>query len=323
MNEPKALRARTGLAVVLLTLTAVAGLAACGGGDPSLAESPLPAPTVTGTIVFENAVKAGIGGNGDIYVINADGSGLKALAEAPSWAEHPSWSPDASRIVWATYPVGSEDGRDATLWVMNADGSGKAPLAEDLHGDWAVWSPDGTQIAFSRNEGMGEQDIYVIDADGGDLRRLTSGSSDVAPAWGPDGRIFFLRSSKVFAMNADGSGLTQVTHDINASDFGLSPDGKTLALHDYTNDRIVAVAVDGGGSPVTLLDKPSGFIHPQGMLGKKWAPAWTPDGKAVVLTTDLSYSVHGTRLYIVNADGSGLSAVPGVETAIDASWRPE
>ena len=124
-------------------------------------------------------------------------------------------------------------------------------------------------------------------------------------------------------MNPDGSGVTQVTHDIDASDFGLSPDGKMLALHDYTNDRIVAVAVDGGGSPMTLFDKPSGFIHPQGKLGKKSAPAWTPDGKAVVVTTDLPYSVHGTRLYIVNADGSGLSAVPGVETAIDASWRPE
>ena len=122
-------------------------------------------------------------------------------------------------------------------------------------------------------------------------------------------------------MNADGSGLTQVTHDINVADFGLSPDGKTLALHDYPNDRIVAVAVDGSGSPVTLLDKPSGFIHPKGKLGKKWTPAWTPDGKAVVLTTNLHYGLHGTRLYIVNADGSGLSAVPGIETAIDASWQ--
>ena len=109
--------------------------------------SPLPAPTVTGTIVFENAVEPGPGGNGDIYVMSADGSGLKALAEAPSWAEHPSWSPDASRIVWATYPAGSEDGRDATLWVMNADGSGKRPLAEGLHGNWCAWSPDGSGLS--------------------------------------------------------------------------------------------------------------------------------------------------------------------------------
>jgi Tol biopolymer transport system component len=305
-----------------MVLVAMLALAACGGGQPTLAESPLPAPSVTGTIVFEKAVKPGAGGNGDIYVVNADGTGLKALAEAPSWAEHPSWSPDGTRIVWATYPAGSEDGMDAALWVMNADGSGKRPLAEDLLGDWAVWSPDGTQIAFSRNEGMGEQDIYVIGADGSGLRQLTSGSGDVAPAWAGDGRIFFLRSSKVFAMNSDGSGLTQVTHGINASDFGLSPDGKTLALHDYTNDRIVAVSVDGSGSPVTLLEKPSRYLDPHGLLGKKWAPAWTPDGKAVVLTTNLLYSVFGTRLYVVNADGSGLTAVPGIENAIDAAWKP-
>ena len=184
MNGLKAFPARTCFAIVLLALAVASGPAACGSGEPSLSESQLPTPTVSGAIVFENAVKAGIGGNGDIYVVNADGSGLKALAEAPSWAEHPSWSPDGSQIVWATYPAGSEDGRDATLWVMNADGSGKRPLAEDLHGNWAVWSPDGTQIAFSRNEGMGEQDIYVIGADGSGLSRLTSGSGDMAPARG-------------------------------------------------------------------------------------------------------------------------------------------
>ena len=62
MNEPKAIRARTGLALVLLPLVAIAVFTACGGGEPSLAESPLPAPTVTGTIVFEKAVNAGVGG---------------------------------------------------------------------------------------------------------------------------------------------------------------------------------------------------------------------------------------------------------------------
>ena len=322
-RETHSVREACRAVLTALVLLAAPGLAACSSGGQSLSASPLPAPTVSGAIVFENAVDAGPGGNGDVYVVNADGSGLKALAEAPSWAEHPSFSPDGARIVWATYPRGCEDGTKARLWVMDADGSDQHPLAKDLLGNWAVWSPDGARIAFSRNEGNGKQPLYVIGADGSGLRRLTSGTSDVAPAWGPDGRIYFVRSSKVFAIEPDGSGLTQVTHGVNVSDFSLSPDGTTLAVHDYTNDRIVALAVDGSGSPVTLLDKPSRYLDPAGKLGTKWAPAWTPDGKALVLTTDLVYSVHGTRLYIVNADGTGLSAVPGIENAIDASWRPQ
>jgi Tol biopolymer transport system component len=316
-----------------LVLAALLACSACGGDEPTLARSPLPTPSLSGVIAFENAVRPGVilstaaplrSGNGDIYVVHADGSGLRALAEDPSWAEHPSWSPDASRIVWATYPADSESGTYATLWVMNADGSDKQPLAEGVHGDWAVWSPDGTQLAFSRfGENVGVQQICVIDADGSGLRELTQGSGDVAPAWGPDDRIYFLRSSKIYAMNPDGSGVTQVTKGYDISDFGLSPDGKTLAIHDYANDRILAVAVDGSGSPTTLLDRPSRYLDPEGKLGTRWAPAWTPDGKALVLTTDLPYSLHGTRLYVVNADGSGLSAVPGIENAIDAAWRPE
>ena len=96
---------------------------------------------------------------------------------------------------------------------------------------------------------MGEQPLYVIAADGSDLRQITSGTSDVAPAWGRDGRIYFVRSSKVFAVSPDGSGLTQVTHGVNVSDFSLSPDGTTLAVHDYINDRILALAVDAAEAP--------------------------------------------------------------------------
>lgn len=304
--------------VLLAVLFAALALAACGGGEPSLAESPLPTPTMSGTLVFENVVTPGFGGNGDIYMVNLDGSGLKALAEAPDWADHPSWSPDGRTIVWAAYPGGK-----TILWVMNADGTGKKSLATStLTGNQAVWSPDGSQIAFFRDD-KDASGIWVVNADGSGPRQVTRAADtvDLAPAWSPDGRIFFLRSSKVFVVNPDGSGLQQVTTGVNVGEFGLSPDGKTLAVHDYSNDRIVAIPVEGGGSPVTLLDRPSRFV-PSGIVGK-WTPVWSPDGKALVLAASSWGSDTGPRLYIVNANGSGLSAVPGVKAAMDPSWRPE
>jgi len=81
------------------------------------------------------------------------------------------------------------------------------------------------------------------------------------------------------------------------------------------------MAIDGSRPPVTLLDHPSRFRQ-LGEYGKYWAPAWSPDGKALVLANNLEHWL-GTRLFIVNADGSGRSAVPGIENAIDPAWRPE
>jgi Tol biopolymer transport system component len=302
------------LAALALAMTATVALAACGSGEPRLAESPLPTPTISGTLVFENVVAYR---QGDIYVVNTDGTGLKALAVAPNWADAPSWSPDGSNIVWGNYPA---EGNDMTLWVMKADGSGQRPLAPHLQGNHAVWSPDGARIAF-----MGGSDsIWVVNADGSDLRRVTQGSKDgdAFPAWAPDGRVFFLRSHKVFAVNLDGSGLQQVTKGYAIGGFGLSPDGKTLAIHDYMNNRIVAIPVDGNGSPVTLLDQAYQYIPLGGVFGC-WVPGWSPDGKALVLTTTSLGGDTGPRLYIVNADGSGLSAVPGVKHAMDAAWGPK
>ena len=320
----KASRLRKSIWAATLVAFAAAALAltACGGGTiGSMATSPLPTPTAGGTLVFQNVGKSGSGGKGDIYVVNTDGSGLKALAEDPDWADHPSWSPDGSTIVWSAYVDG-----EATLWVMNADGTDKRSLAAvPLPGLEAVWSPDGTQIAFFREDGeYGPCGIWVVNADGSGLRQVTpySEAGDRHPDWASDGRIYFVHgSTRLFAVNPDGSGRQQVTKGYGVGDFAVSPDGKTLAVHDFTNDRILAVPVDGAGSPLTLLDQASRF-RPGGLVGR-WAPVWSPDAKSLALVTG-SWGGHtGPRIYIVNADGTGLSAVPGVDAVMDLDWRPE
>ena len=51
--------------------------------------------------------------------------------------------------------------------------------------------------------------------------------------------------------------------------------------------------------------------------------AWTPDGKALSVANSTGEGTTGSPIVIVKADGSGLSAVPGIDTAIDPTWRPE
>jgi Tol biopolymer transport system component len=321
----------TAIAVALLVPLATLAIVACGSGGPPKATTPLPTPTVTGTIAFERVVEPYV--DSDIYVVNTDGSGLKRLTDDPGWEEHPSWSPDGSKIAWVVgrvmpgfataLPRGGAI--DPKIWVMNADGSGKVQLTRGpVRGVQPTWSPDGKQIAFAAPNGDG---FSVVDADGTGLRRVTSNGGH--PAWAPDGEIVFLGSverspvnSDVFAVKPDGSGLRKLTKGWDVTDFGLSPDGRWLAIHDARSDRVVAVPTQPGGAPVTLLAGVSDYVRVE-PLNAYVASAWSPDGKALALATSDTWGIKGSRVYIVNADGSGLTAIPGVDKAIAPAWRPQ
>ncbi len=145
---------------------------------------------------------------GDLYVMNADGSGQRVVTRNVSgmWGDA-VWSPDGRKIGFA---------RDG-ISVVNADGSGERSLTG---GYAAVWSPDGQKIAFTRSRDRWKvSDVYVINADGSGQRRLTHSTRDMNTAWVtntawlPDGRIAFVRITsrrnptfEVYVMNADGSG---------------------------------------------------------------------------------------------------------------------
>ena len=125
------------------------------------------------------------------YVMNADGSEVTPFNN--NRGSDPTWSPDGQRIAFTSYRD-----RNHEIYVMNADGSGVARLTDNDAADWdPAWSPDGQRIAFysdrddGNNRSDGDYDIYVMNADGSGVARLTdNGASDLA--WSPDGeRIAF------------------------------------------------------------------------------------------------------------------------------------
>jgi len=130
------------------------------------------------------ALQVGNGrGNEEIYVVNADRSGLTRLTNNPADDSNMVWSPDSARIAWNRSSDGTTE-----IYVMNADGSGQNRLSSGPDGDTlrdGGWSPDSSRIAFvSNRDGNGE--IYVVDTDGSGLTNLTNDpGQDGGPVWSP------------------------------------------------------------------------------------------------------------------------------------------
>jgi Tol biopolymer transport system component len=107
----------------------------------------------------------------DIYSITPTGTGRVDLTNDPSTSDlNPAWSPDGSRIAYSGphHPTGSVGG---DLWIMNADGSNKQPFQHETNGysdgGFPAWSPDGTRLAFSANNGSGYYHLWSAPSGGG------------------------------------------------------------------------------------------------------------------------------------------------------------
>jgi Tol biopolymer transport system component len=123
----------------------------------------------------------------------------------------------------------------------------------------------------------------------------------------------------LYAVKPDGSGLERLTKGARVILPSVSPDGSTIAAYAPDSDLLVAVPYRRDGSAVTLLARASHYF-PNG--GKPLAH-WTPNGRQLVLGSSSQGEVGGAGLFLINADGFGLTRIPGVTHAIEPDWRPE
>lgn len=147
---------------------------------------------------------------GSVLVFDPDGSASPAVVTV---GIQPAWSPDGSKIA-SEVPVGAAE---SDIFVVNADGSGRVNLTNriQLVDREPTWSPDGSQIAFrrlDRTERVG-YDLWVMDADGGNQTRLVSISgAQLNPRWLPDDRILFDSNRRIMALEPSGT-VTSLTNE--------------------------------------------------------------------------------------------------------------
>jgi Tol biopolymer transport system component len=178
-----------------------------------------------GQVVFESTDVIGGAWHHRVYLVNEDGSGLRALF--PGGVDHsPAWSPDGSRVAFISRRDGGE-----WLYVMNADGSDARPLtsANRLPGwsndgremAYTPWSPDGTRIAFQRWDNVFTWGtLHVIGVDGAEPLQLTA-EITTFNGWSPRGdRIAFTSrrggSSDVYSIHPGGGDHVNLTSQLSA-----------------------------------------------------------------------------------------------------------
>jgi len=279
--------------------------------------SPRSAAPASGKIAFVSDRD----GNGEIYVMNADGSNPQRLTRNAQWDGLPCWSPDGTRIAYYHY-------RSETTWaifVMNADGTDPRQLTDYVAKDIEpVWSPDGSRIAFASSRTGKRQNIYLMNADGSNIQRLTYGDDDYGSTWSPDGRriafvsnrdgdyeIYVLDVADALQNGANSrlQKLTDNSYDDLAPDWSL--DGTRIAFMSNRdgNEEIYTLKSDGTDLR-RLTNDPVG----------DWFPAWSPDGK------QLLFAKRGGgkfQVFVMNADGTNVRQLTqGPGENFNAVWQP-
>jgi Tol biopolymer transport system component len=226
-----------------------------------------------------------------MYLVNVDGSGLRELLNNSSVAPEPAWSPDGQYLAF---------------------------LSNDL-------IPGAINISHTTQNQISSQ-IYIVDADGSNIRQLTQGSGNRShPTWSPDGKqIAFVsgnptQGSDIYSIDINGENLDDLTNSDGVGHYNYpewSPDGSRIAYQAQvdTNWELFSMNTDGS-DPIQLTNMP------QGQSVSSIHAAWSPNSKRIVFASDRT-SVWD--IYVMNRDGSGVQQLTHDKFQdITPDWSPD
>jgi Tol biopolymer transport system component len=228
-----------------------------------------------------------------IFVMGADGGGIRQLTDQPLGAYAPAWSPSGDRIAFISYTGKDSGGGD--LFVMDADGSSVRLVTRTKHINErdVAWSPDGSRLAFEAYYLRGGYRIGITDVRTGATSRISGSGSAYAllsqavePAWSPDGNWIAFEGAgepgidigRIWLMHPDGTdahvlvGVMGVPPDDSSPKW--SPDGRQIAYCQSIPDN--------GRSSIASVDVATGTVRVV-TTNSTCVFDWSPRGYLVVL----------------------------------------
>jgi Tol biopolymer transport system component len=194
----------------------------------------------------------------DIFVMNADGTGLRSLTSGPERDTQASWSPDGRLVSFVRV---ADENAAPSIWIVGADGGGAHRVAA---GGSAVWSPDGKRLA------VGGFLLTVMSPEGKNATTIVSGETEVA-GWSRDGRKILFTSYRdgnpeVYAVRPNGRGLRRLTRQ-NGEDYAadFSPDGRKILFSSTRTGMRQVYVMNLDGSSVRNITRSQ---------SNDWATSW-------------------------------------------------
>jgi TolB protein len=247
-----------------------------------------------------------------VYIADYDGANARRITVNRSLNLNPSWSSDARTLAYTTY---SQSGADIVLsriyeglpLVRPARGVGNNYLP--------VFSPDGTRIAFMSTRD-GQAEIYVMNVDGSNLRRITNHpEDDVTPTWSPSGAQIAFTSSRsgrpqIYIMNADGSDVRRISLD------EVEADRATWSPAPY--NEIAFTARTGAWYDIKIYDVATGRTRTlTDGKGSNESPAFSPTGRHLVFTSTRTGS---SQIFVIDRAGTTLRQLTREGNNQTAAW---
>ncbi len=269
---------------------------------------------MTGTLVMKAI--SDTDGTYHVYVVSLPSGQPQDLGKGFD----PAISPDGKTVIY-----NSDDG----LVLVDLESKYTSILANTGKRDrGAVFSPDGSKIAFTRgpesgmNNAAGPYSIYIANLDGSEQKAMLENTdANTVFAWMPDGKqlLYSAKNPLGASLRLIDVETAQITNVIETeyihSAAVVSPDGKTIAYEDQLNGEeylIYAAGIDGQGKRLISNTSPFVTVHPQ----------WSPDGKWLAVSVmDTDLSEMSPSIALINMETCEIVAVPSLTGSI-TGWIP-